>query len=193
MAKYPTNPTLYNEVLQINISKLKQLGYLKPNEIKSGILTWSRGGNSIGKIRIITNTVSNYIELDYSYKDIPRNYKVNIISVPSNLGKGDIMYFICPSTNKRCRILYSIGGYFLHRTAFKGCMYECQKESRKYRGILAILVPSWKVDDYHEKLNKKYFKRMYAGKPTKRYLQIMKQIKKAEKITPEMYQRLLLS
>ncbi|MEH6405997.1 MAG: hypothetical protein V7767_01830 [Leeuwenhoekiella sp.] len=75
------------------------------------------------------------MELDYNYKKEPRNYKVNLVSIPSNIGNGKIWYFLCPETNKRCRNLYSIGGYFLHRKAFKGAMYESQKQSKKWRAI----------------------------------------------------------
>ena len=37
--------TLYDEVLQIHISKLKEYGYIDPEQIKSGTLNWSRNGN----------------------------------------------------------------------------------------------------------------------------------------------------
>jgi len=193
MAKPPTFPTLYNEALQINISKFKQWGYLNPNQIKSGILNWSTNGNHRASISIIVNTTVNpyFIELDYKYKDTPRKYKVEIISVPSNLGKGNIFYFRCPSTKRRCRILYLIDGYFLHRKAFQGCMYDCQKLSRKYKGIFAILDPYLKSDKYYSELNKKHFKKTYAGRPTKRYLQLMKLIEKAERVTPEMFENYL--
>jgi len=86
-----------------------------------------------GSISINVNTQSEqpYIELDYNYRDKPRNYKVYLTSTPSNLDKGKIWYFLCPHTNKRCRKLYSIGGYFLHREAFKNCMYQSQSQTLK--------------------------------------------------------------
>lgn len=183
MPKPHTFPTLYNEALQIDISKLKGWGYLDPKQIKSGTLNWSRNGNPTGSISIQANTHSEqpYIELDYKYRDEPRNYKVRLVSIPSNLGKGLIWYFICPHTNKRCRKLYSIGGYFLHREAFKGCMYETQTQSKKYRKLDKIFGAYFRTDDLYSQLYQKHFKKTYAGKPTKRYLQIMKQIEKAER------------
>ena len=45
MPKTPTFPTLFDEVLQIDISKLIQWKYLNPEHIKSSTLTWSRNGN----------------------------------------------------------------------------------------------------------------------------------------------------
>ncbi len=58
MPKPHTFPTLYNEALQISISKLKEWEYLNPEQIKSGTLTWSRNGNKTGSISIKVNTHS---------------------------------------------------------------------------------------------------------------------------------------
>lgn len=195
MPKPYTNPKLYNEALQISISKLKEWEYLNPEQIKSGTLTWSRNGNQTGSISIKVNTQSEqpYIELDYKYRDEPRNYKVNLVSMPSNLGKGLIWYFLCPDTNKRCRKLYSIGGYFLHREAFKNCMYETQTQSKKYRQLEKTLGAYFKTDELYSQLYQKHFKKTYAGKPTKKYLRIMEQIQKAESIPYHEIKRLMLS
>jgi hypothetical protein len=195
MPKPHTFPTLYNEALQISISKLKEWEYLNPEQIKSGTITWSRNGNQTGSISIKVNTHSEqpYIELDYKYRDEPRNYKVSLVSMPSNLGKGLIWYFLCPQTNKRCRKLYSIGGYFLHREAFNGCMYETQTQSKKYRQLDKTLGAYFKSDNLYSELYKKNFKKTYAGKPTKKYLRIMEQIQKAESIPYHEIERAMLS
>lgn len=195
MPKPHTFPTLYNEALQISISKLKEWEYLNPEQIKSGTITWSRNGSQTSSISIKVNTHSEqpYIELDYKYRDEPRNYKVRLVSLPSNLGKGLIWYFLCPHTNKRCRKLYSIGGYFLHREAFNGCMYETQTQSKKYRQLDKTLGAYFKSDNLYSELYKKNFKKTYAGKPTKRYLRIMEQIQRAESVPYHEIKRLMLS
>jgi len=195
MPKPYTFPTLYNEALQIHISKLKGWGYLNPEQIKSGTLNWSRHGESAGSISITANTRSEqpYIELDYKYRDEPRNYKVYLTSTPSNLNKGEIWYFICPQTKKRCRKLYLIGGYFLHREAFNGCMYETQTQSKTYRQLDKTLGAYFKSDNLYSELYEKNFKKTYAGKPTKRYLRIMEQIQKAESIPYHEIERAMLS
>ena len=195
MPKPYTFPTLYNEALQISISKLKEWEYLNPEQIKSGTITWSRNGSQTGSISIQANTYSEkpYIELDYKYKDEPRNYKVYLTSTPSNLNRGEIWYFICPQTKKRCRKLYSIGGYFLHREAFNGCMYETQTQSKKYRQLDKTLGAYFKSDNLYSELYKKNFKKTYAGKPTKKYLRIMEQIQKAESIPYHIIERAILS
>jgi len=195
MPKFPTFPTLYDEVLQINITKLKECGFLDPKQIKSGTLTWSRNGNPTGSISIQVNTKSEqpYIELDYKYRDEPRNYKVYLTSTPSNLNRGEIWYFICPHTKKRCRKLYSIGGYFLHREAFSGCMYKTQTQSKKYRQLDKTLGAYFEIDNLYSELYKKNFKKTYAGKPTKKYLRIMEQIQKAENIPYHEIERVMFS
>lgn len=195
MPKPHTFPTLYNEALQIHISKLKGWGYLNPKQIKSGTLNWSRNGNPTGSISIQVNTHSEqpYIELDYKYRDEPRNYKVYLTSTPSNLNRGEIWYFICPQTKKRCRKLYSIGGYFLHREAFNGCMYETQTQSKKYRQLYKTLGAYFNSDNLYSELYKKNFKKSYAGKPTKKYLRIMEQIQKVESIPYHEIERAMLS
>lgn len=194
MPKIHTFPTLYDEVLQISITKLKEWGYLEPNQIKTGTITWSRNGNTTGSISIkvnINNKLS-YIELDYKYRAEPRKYKVGLVSMPSNLGIGLIWYFHCPQTHKLCRKLYSIDGYFYHRTAFQGCMYETQTQSKRFRQLDKTFGAYYKLDSLYSELYKKHFKRTYAGKPTKRYLRIMEQIQRAEDIPISEYERVLI-
>lgn len=194
MPKSSTYPTLYNEALQIHISKLKGWGYLDPNQIKSGRLNWSRNGNPTGQISIEANTHSEkpYIELDYKFKGEPRNYKVYLVSIPSNLNRGKVWYFVCPHTNKRCRVLYSIGGYFYHRAAFRGCMYEKQTQSKTYRVLEKTLGAYFQSDQLYEQLYKKHLKKQYAGKPTKKYLKLSQQIQKAESIPYEAIERAMI-
>lgn len=195
MPKPHTFPTLYNEALQIHISKLKDWGYLDKKQTKSGTINWSKNGNLTGSISIQANTHSEqpYIELDYKHRDEPLNYKVYLTSTPSNLNRGEIWYFICPQTKKRCRKLYSIGGYFLHREAFNGCMYETQTQSKKYRQLDKTLGAYFKSDNLYSELYKKNFKKTYAGKPTKKYLRIMEQIQKTESIPYHEIERAMLS
>jgi len=38
----------------------------------------------------------------------------------------------------------------------------------------------FQIEDFYSELNKKHFKKTYSGKPTKKYLRIMKQINKVE-------------
>ena len=195
MPKPSTFPTLFDDVLQINISKLKEWGYLKPNHILNGELNWSRMGNKTGSISISVNThaVAPYIELDYKYRDEPRNYKIYFITKPSNLGKGKVWFFVCPHTGKLCRKLYSIGGYFLHRNAFNGCMYESQTYSKKWRDMDKLYGSYFKSEKLYEQLYKKHLKKTYAGKPTKKYAKLITEINNSERLSEEDIQRFIVN
>ncbi|WP_245590576.1 hypothetical protein [Adhaeribacter aquaticus] len=131
-----------------------------------------------GRINIMVNTYaeSPYLELDYKSRDKPINYKVLLVTVPSNIGKGKVWYFLCPATNKLCRILYSVGGRFLHREAFTGCMYESQTYSKKNRRLFKMYEKAFGSDKLYEQLYEKHFKKTYAGKPTKIYMKLMNKI-----------------
>ncbi len=184
MAKPCTFPTLFDEARQINISDLKKWGYLEPNQSKQGTITWKTNGSPTGSISMLVSTYTKpgYMTLTYSYAGEPeRHFKVKLITLPSNLGKGVVWYFLCPSTHKRCRKLFMIDGYFLHREAFKGAMYESQTHSKKYRELDKTMGAYLRRDWYYPELYKKHSKKTYAGKPTKRYLRLMKLIEQGNR------------
>jgi hypothetical protein len=195
MPKPHTFPTLFDEVKTVSISFLTKHRYLKPNQWQSGTITWSRNGNKTDSISVRVNTQSEqpYIELDYRCNEAPVKYRVQLVSVPSNLGKGVVWYFICPYTDKRCRKLYLTDTYFYHRSAFKGCMYKKQTQSKKQRYFNKTLSLYFRSDELFEHLYKKHFKKQYAGKPTKKYLKLTQQIQKAESIPIKEIERALLS
>ena len=59
-------------------------------------------------------------------------------------------------------------------------MFETQTHSKRYRELDKTLGVYFRLDDLYRQLYQKHFKKTYAGRPTKRYLRIMKQIHKAE-------------
>jgi len=195
MPKPHTFPTLYDEVKTVSITFLTKHGYLKPNQLKAGSVHWSRNGENIGSIsiRVCTHSENLFLEFDYKCNQVPIKYKVQLISVPSNLGKGVVWYFVCPRTGKHCRKLYLADTYFYHREAFKGCMYEKQTQSKKSRYLDKMIGAYFKSDKLYSELNEKYFKKTYAGKPTKKYLKLTQQIQKAESIPYHEIERAMLS
>ena len=195
MPKPHTFPTLYDEVKTVSISFLTKHGYLKPNQWRSGSITWSSNGNKTGSIsiRISTSPESPYLELDYKCNEAPINYRVQLISAPSNFGKGVVWYFVCPRTGKRCRKLYLANTYFYHRSAFRDCMYEKQTQSKKSRYLDKTLGAYFRTDQLFEQLYQKHFKKQYAGKPTKKYLKLTQQIQRAESISYQEIERALIS
>ncbi|MEJ7739608.1 MAG: hypothetical protein WKF97_19460 [Chitinophagaceae bacterium] len=184
MPKPHTFPTLYDECKTISIGFLKKHGYLQLDHWKSGTITWSVNGNKTGSISIAAyiNAADPYLELDYTSNNKPIKYRVPLVNMPSNIGKGIVWYFLCPSTGKQCRKLYLADTYFLHRSAFRGCMYEKQTYSRQNRIRFHAFGKLFRTDDVYDQLHSKHFKKYYKGKPTKQYLKLMKLLNEAEGI-----------
>jgi hypothetical protein len=182
MGRNYTFPTLYDDVLQLSIKSLKRMGIFKKGQYWSGSLSWNSNRNKTASIslRIDLRDGNDFIELDYKSNDEPIKYRVYLTTVKSNLNKGELYYFICPKTQKRCTILYHVSGYFLHRDAFSNCMYDSQTQGKRCREFFKLYVPEYKMEKVYDELFKKNFKKEYAGKPTKRYLKLMKLIEKHE-------------
>jgi len=178
MPAYCTFPTLLDEVKQISITKLKELGYFEPDSFKSGRLIWSRRGQEIGSINLSVDLrESPQAYLNYTVNQEEKiSYTVKLTSINSNLGIGKIWYFVCPHTGKRCKKLYGAGKYFLHRDAYPHAMYECQTYSKRGRQIDKVCRIMNGEEKLFNELYSKHFKTHYAGKPTKRYRQILSEL-----------------
>ncbi|MVZ62141.1 hypothetical protein [Sphingobacterium humi] len=177
MGRKGAGVVLLDYVDTLSISKVKEWGHLDYIG-KSSTITWSRKGIERMSINIKTiKTDRLYLELSYRYAGSELvKYQVEITFINSNLGFGQIPYFICPQTGKRCRKLYSIGKYFLHREAFLYAMYECQFDSKKVREFVKVVKPYYGMDDVKTELHSKNFKTFYNGTLTKRYLSLKKKL-----------------
>jgi hypothetical protein len=178
MPNPPSCPVLIDQCKNVSISFLKQHGYLNKNKVKSGVITWSNQYEKTGSISIFTDidNEDGYLELDYKSSQKSINYKVRLVTIQSNLGKGVIWYFICSRTGKRCKKLHLIDGYFYHRSAFSGCMYDKQTESKKNR-FSGKLFDKWQAAyNASKEIRRKHFKKQYNGKPTRLYLKYLQQI-----------------
>ncbi|MEX2437150.1 MAG: hypothetical protein WD509_01050 [Candidatus Paceibacterota bacterium] len=186
MPKPAEYPDLFDYAIKLDVWKLKKWGYLEMNSCLSGTVTWTRGYN---KSRIgIEVKISNsecYVILDYLSNGEPIKYKVNLVTIPSNLGKGEIYYFECPKTFKRCRYLYSIGKYFYHREAFLNSCYHVQTFSKNDRDKCKIIDATFKEDKAYQELYSPYFKKYYNGIPTKRYLRVKRNIAKGSQYSSQ--------
>jgi hypothetical protein len=178
MPKQFTFPYLYDSVVTFKVSDLIRFGFLKKGEHFKATSNWSRNGERTASVSYIINTSISqpYIEFNYNSNGNPINYRVSLITMPSNLGKGEVWYFICSRTGKKCRNLYLYNGYFVHREALKG-LYSTQIQSKYYR---LLENTEWckevNIERLMFKAHKKHFKRYYAGKPTKRYRRILEKI-----------------
>lgn len=196
MGRYATYPTTVEDCLTFRLKSLTENNniYFTSYGTKKGVTSWSRNGEVHSKINIEVTYTENetFIIFDYKCNDEPKRYKVNLVSRVSNLGKGKIWFFVCPTTNKLCRKLTLNSGYFLHRTAFNSLMYSKQIESKKSRYLGKIFDAFFIPDEVYSEFYKKYFKTHYKGKPTKRYLRLKNKIDIADSYPPNMFDRLLM-
>lgn len=90
MPRPATFPTLCDKCKTVCISFLKQHGYLQPNQHKAGVITWSNQSEKTGSISISVyiELENSYLQLDYLSNAKPISYKVELVPILSNLGKG---------------------------------------------------------------------------------------------------------
>ncbi len=114
MGRWSTGAITTNEALRIELSYLLKNGYIKKGQNISGTLTWTNDSN-IG-FESLYNNDNLFIRLYYTFTNnrtgevTNYDYKIHLTTVPSNLGNGDVLYFICPQTARKCRILYKCYG-----------------------------------------------------------------------------------
>jgi len=196
MGRYGNYPTTVEDCLTFRLKSLTENNnnYFKSYGTRKGVTSWSRNGavSSTISIEVTYTEYRSFIIFDYSCNGEAKRYKVDLVNRVSNLGKGVIWFFVCPSTGKLCRKLILNSGYFLHRTAFKSMMYSKQIESKKFRNLDKVFGAYFIRDEVYKELYKKYFKTHYKGKPTKRYLKLKSKIDIANRFPVDTYERLLM-
>lgn len=169
MPRNPTFPLCLDDVHQVSMSRLREWGYLTGWFAKSGTISWSCGDQQTGSIGIYVSVREGYVKFDYQVRGKLVSYRVQLQGVPSNLGKGCVLYFVCPVTGKRCRKLYQIGEKFLSRFAYPDSKYQKQVESKRWKGLSCAISALKDSERKNEFLRKPYSKPFYNGKPTRKY------------------------
>ena len=176
MPRHSTYPITYEDCKSIEIKILKKNNYLQSNQLNECIIRWYINEETTGRMQVIVNTLSAnpYIELIYTLNEEGIRYKVQLIKEKSNLGIGEIWYFICPFTNKRCRKLYLLNKYFSHRNRCKGVFYEKQLLSKSNRKSLGIFRKIEQINNAIEETKSKHFRIYYNKVKTKRLVKLRK-------------------
>lgn len=185
MAKTSTFPLIIDRCLTVSIADLKRWGCLKPGIYRSGTVYWERGGEreaSVGYIISLSVEFEQaYIQFNYAYDGQPVQYRVPLIPVPANIGKGLIWFFRCPFTGQRCKKLHLIEGRFMHRSAVRSAMYKRQTESKRWRLVSRFYDKHEVHAEVCEAIRKPYFKMTYRGKETRRFVRLMRKDERAER------------
>ena len=185
MAKTPTFPLIIDRCLTVSIADLKRWGCLKPGNYRSGTVYWDRGGEreaSVGYIISLSVEFEKaYIQFNYAYDGQPVQYRVPLIPVPANIGKGLVWFFRCPFTGQRCKKLHLIEGRFMHRSAVRGAMYKRQTDSKRWRLVNRFFDMHDIQADVWDAVNKPYFKAEYRGKETRRFSRLIRKVERVER------------
>lgn len=171
------------DYLQLSVAKLREWGYLEPNQFRSGSVQWTRGWaenkSSIG-ISVSTFPDDMYVRLNYTNtsgggEKKQFDYKVPLTTTPCTFG-GVRYWFVCPLNKqsvycgKRVGKLYG-GSWFGCRHCYN-LSYESRNENR-HGGFYAfgrLLDIRRKTDELRQ--NTKRW--TYAGRPTKKALKYQK-------------------
>ena len=169
MGRRCTGVTTIENALKISIKDLKLKGLLMKDKCIISTLSWSIRTDKIASIRYFKPINDQAIHLCYKTKGKEYHCKINLVEIDSNLGKGKILYFICPSTNTKCRYLYFINdsALFQSKLGLNGLIYYSSKLTCKSDRI---------NDKYWRILNqieaKKNIRKIYAGRHTKEFLKV---------------------
>jgi hypothetical protein len=177
MGRYSTGAWTVYESLRLELSYLLKHGFIKKGCVITAPVTWTNNhGKQSGSINFKSSYLgkgNNYVELTYTLtkqngEKLNRNYKVCLHEQPSNLGKGSVLYFLCPQSGRKCRILYSAYGsnLFKSRESYQHRLYyDCQQSSKlsKYNDNY------WRLENQMKKIQVKscYGERTYKGLLTK--------------------------
>ena len=140
MGRRKTGAILTSEARKLELSYLLKQGLIKKNAISESVVYWCLKDNPIGSMKILTYHSSDekWIRLIYTVtdnygKDTQYDYKIELIEVDSNLGKGKILFMVCPESGKRCKILYLAYGTskFKSREAYQNRLYFSTQKCSK--------------------------------------------------------------
>lgn len=181
MGREKTGATTCEAVQRIELSFLLKAKYLVKGQMRTAKLLWTCNGYDSGNINIETywGKQEKYVRLMYQVKDrfgekFDYDYKVQLTTLPSNLGKGEVLYFVCPDSGKRCRILYCAYSYhkWKSREAYQHRIYYKTQISSK---LDYANDRYWQLQRRLEAIyQEKYLRWEYNGKPTKRAIRIRK-------------------
>jgi hypothetical protein len=175
MGRDRTGAIFTSEARRLDLSFLLKKGFIKKNATIQGVINWSIRDEPTGSMTILTKHTPDekYIRLSYTATDYNKvqtsfDYKIDLVEVDSNLGKGKLLYMVCPESGKRSRILYLAYGAnkFKCREAYQNRLYFNTQKSSK--------LDFWNTKYFEmvSKLEKFGSLRTatHKGKPTKRAL-----------------------
>ncbi|MFC5410668.1 hypothetical protein ACFPMF_15200 [Larkinella bovis] len=181
--------------LPLKLSYLNRNGFLKKGNKITGKLVWkNQFGEVLAEAKIETYNSTNekgYIKLTYDLRDgqsgiyMSFDQVIFLESRISNLGKGNVLYFICPTTATCCRVLYRVDENHIWqgKNAYDTQIYyplqissKSQYQNEKY----------WNMKDSLVEIIREKFTHYYKGIQTRRAKRFYKRLDKILKIEETM-------
>lgn len=160
-----------NAAMRLEINHLIKTKVLQEGKEITSKIKWTNGAEIY--IHSVYNEKDQYIQLRYNYSNTQTkesellDYKIYIGKVPSNLGKGYNLYFYCPESAIRCKVLYMAYNYnrFKCKQAYnRQIYYHLQTHSKEYRATGRCFHLEKQLDELYNKRRT----HTYKGKKTKR-------------------------
>lgn len=175
MGRNSTGALTTTEISRIELSYLLKKGYIQKGKHITAPLSWTNG--SWISIESKYTEEEHYLRLKYILTDsrdgkaTELDYKITLYAKPSNLGKGEVLYFVCPRSGNLCRILYRAYGSLKWkcRQAYSCRIYypiQTSSKMSKYNDRY------WEAERALEKMYQERATSTYRGKPTRRALRI---------------------
>lgn len=170
MGRYSTGAMASEQIIRIELPYLIRNRYIEKGYFKQCSLNWT-SGDCITVYSNYTNS-DKYIRLIYTAtnrntgekKDF--DYKIELTTIPSNLGRGEIIYFVCPQTGRKSRVLYKCYGseVWKSRYAYKTRIYYHSQLSSR---LNVYNDKFWQLEKLIKKLMPTVRKQDYKGKTTR--------------------------
>lgn len=166
---YTGAATVYSSP-RLELSRLRKVGYFTKDAEVSGSWTWSNG--DAVRITTVSKGAEVHMVLSYTWRDPytgkPEEIRqrIDLVSKPANLGRGRVLYFLCPSTGRLCRILYRA----YHARTFRsrwGFSYPLYYPGQVCGKLDRWNTRYWDLERHMEGMKRKRKQGTYRGKPTK--------------------------
>ena len=180
MGRSSTGKYTTSESNRLDLRVMLRNGQIQKGKRITGSIEWTNGSaiNFESKytkdeiyFRVIYSITSNRTGEVTNY-----DYKIDLVTVPSNLGKGEILYLVCPESYRRARVLFMAYGHhkYIHRDLYLDkyglrLYYQSQISEKRYYHTGQFHKIDREIEDLKNRLFVKHRKLFYRGKPTKDY------------------------
>lgn len=165
MGRNSTGSLTVDEAAVLKIKDLRG-ALLRRGRTVSAVVTLAKVG-SMNMQADWTTEAEPYLQLQYIGPDgTEQEYRIEIEARRSNLGAGHVLYFRCPDTGRRCRMLYMAYNYprFKAREAYRIRLYY---SSQLTGGRSRYNDQYWKAERDLQDLRSRRQYLTYKGQPTR--------------------------